>query len=88
VPNGTVSTKRNSNDAAEIGVGRPAPAANPPAAQPVTGLYIGGGAGYILPENAPLSSGGSIEPGGGVVGLGSVGHGLANGFRFELEGDY
>jgi len=41
-----------------------------------------------LPENAPLSSGGNIEPGGGFVGLGSVGHGLANGFRFELEGDY
>ncbi|HTC07497.1 MAG TPA: hypothetical protein VK726_01840 [Acetobacteraceae bacterium] len=58
------------------------------AAQPVTGLYIGGGAGYNLPESPPLSSGGNIAPGGGFVGLGSVGYGLGNGFRFELEGDY
>ncbi|MGA3400327.1 MAG: OmpA family protein [Acetobacteraceae bacterium] len=57
-------------------------------AQPFHGLYIGGGAGYNLPENDPLAGGGQIKPGGGFVGLGSVGYGLGNGFRFELEGNY
>jgi hypothetical protein len=56
-------------------------------AQPVQGLYIGGSAGYNLPEN-PTVGGGHIFPGGGFVGLGSVGYGLGNGFRFELEGNY
>jgi opacity protein-like surface antigen len=57
-------------------------------AQPVTGFYIGGGAGYSLPENPPLASGGYILPGDGLSGLGSLGYGLGNGFRFELEGNY
>ncbi len=57
-------------------------------AQPFRGPYIGGGVGYNLPENDPLAGGGQIEPGGGVVGLGSVGFGLGNGIRFELEGNY
>ena len=54
----------------------------------VSGPYLGAGAGYNLPENHPLEGGGKIEPGGGFVGLGSVGYGLGNGFRFELEGNY
>ncbi len=57
-------------------------------AQPFHGFYIGGGAGYNLPENDPLADGHQIEPGGGFVGLGSVGYGLGNGIRFELEGNY
>ena len=57
-------------------------------AQPFQGFYIGGGAGYNLPENDPLAGGGQIEPGGGFVGLGSVGYGLGNGFRFEVEGNF
>ena len=57
-------------------------------AQPFQGPYLGAGAGYNLPENPPLAGGGHIEPGGGFVGLGSVGYGLGNGFRFELEGNY
>jgi OOP family OmpA-OmpF porin len=57
-------------------------------AQPVTGLYIGAGAGYNLPENPSVTGGGHILPGGGFAGLGSVGYGLGNGFRFELEGNY
>jgi OOP family OmpA-OmpF porin len=57
-------------------------------AQPFQGLYIGGSAGYNLPQNPPLAGGGSIKPGGGFVGLGSVGYGLGNGIRFELEGNY
>jgi len=57
-------------------------------AQPFQGLYISGGAGYNLPENDPLSGGGQIKPGGGFVGLASVGYGLGNGIRLELEGNY
>jgi OmpA-OmpF porin, OOP family len=57
-------------------------------AQPFQGLYVGAGAGYNLPQNYPLASGGQIEPHGGFVGLGSVGYALGNGFRFELEGNY
>jgi OmpA-OmpF porin, OOP family len=60
-------------------------------AQPFQGFYIGGSAGYNLPQNPVVTngaSGGHILPGGGFVGLGSVGYGLGNGFRFELEGDY
>jgi opacity protein-like surface antigen len=58
------------------------------AAQPFQGLYIGGAAGYNLPENDPGSHGIAVEPGGGFAGLGSVGYGLGNGFRFELEGNF
>src|SRR5579872_420757 len=63
-------------------------------AQPIQGLYIGAGAGYNLPENvgvktkAPVSPRAELVTQGGVVGLGSIGYGLGNGFRFELEGDY
>ena len=57
-------------------------------AQPFHGLYVGAGAGYNLPENSPLASGGELEPHGGFVGLGSVGYALGNGFRFELEGNF
>ena len=58
------------------------------AAQPFHGVYIGAGAGYNLPENYPLAAGGQLEPSGGFVGLGSIGYGLGNGMRFELEGNY
>jgi OmpA-OmpF porin, OOP family len=57
-------------------------------AQPIQGLYVGGAAGYNLPENDNVAGGGEIKPGGGFVGLGSVGYGLGNGIRFELEGNY
>ena len=60
-------------------------------AQPIQGLYIGGAAGYNLPENPTASnahSSGDIRPGGGFVGLGNIGYGLGNGIRFELEGNY
>jgi outer membrane protein OmpA-like peptidoglycan-associated protein len=57
-------------------------------AQPIQGLYIGGGAGYNLPENDPAAHDVLIEPRGGFVGLGSVGYGLGNGIRFEVEGNY
>jgi len=57
-------------------------------AQPFHGLYVGAGAGFNLPENDPLSTGGTINPHGGFVGLGSVGYAFGNGFRAELEGNY
>jgi OmpA-OmpF porin, OOP family len=57
-------------------------------AQPFQGLYIGGAAGYNLPENDPIAHDGLIKPGGGFAGIGSVGYGLGNGFRFEVEGNY
>ncbi len=57
-------------------------------AQPFQGLYVGAGAGYNLPENIGVAGDGQIKPHGGFAGLGSVGYGLGNGFRFELEGNY
>ena len=64
-------------------------------AQPVTGLYIGGGGGYNDLEKTEFrNSPGLGTPAvtghyaAGVVGVGSVGYGLGNGLRFEVEGDY
>jgi len=65
-------------------------------AQPIQGLYITGGAGLDIPQNpqvTPLSPGyGSgrwhLGEGYGFTALTSVGYGLGNGFRFEVEGDY
>jgi outer membrane protein OmpA-like peptidoglycan-associated protein len=58
-------------------------------AQPFQGLYIGAGAGYNLPQDWHTSGGTTVaQPGGGFVGLASVGYALGNGFRFELEGNY
>jgi outer membrane protein OmpA-like peptidoglycan-associated protein len=65
-------------------------------AQPVTGLYIGAGAGYDVPQYEHLRP----SPGlgirnhtkldfdNGLAAVGSVGYGLGNGLRVELEGDY
>ena len=67
-------------------------------AQPVTGLYIGGaGGGNFLQREfnrnvrvngvrTPIGGTASFDAGG--VGLASIGYGLGNGFRVELEGDY
>ncbi len=66
-------------------------------AQPVTGLYIGAGAlGNIKQDEHVVPSAALGIPGGtrfrfdagGVGGLGSIGYGLGNGLRVELEGDY
>ena len=65
-------------------------------AQPITGLYIGAGAGLHLPQDPKATSYG---PGWGTgrvelnEGLGfnsnlAVGYGIGNGFRFEIEGDF
>jgi outer membrane protein OmpA-like peptidoglycan-associated protein len=64
-------------------------------AQPVTGLYIGAGAGGNILQNE--SSKTSVNLGTtklkdtfdfGALGVASVGYGLGNGVRVELEGDY
>ncbi len=70
-------------------------------AQPITGLYIGAGAGYnlmgestgsvdTLPGRSSLGSGQAIKIKfkGGGLGVGSIGYGVGNGVRLELEGSY
>ncbi len=72
-------------------------------AQPVTGLYVGGGVGVNITtqENlknlssstlAPLGSGialtGNLKGSTGFAGVVSVGWGFGNGLRAEIEGDY
>ncbi|WP_207538179.1 OmpA family protein [Sabulicella rubraurantiaca] len=66
----------------------------------VSGLYIGGALGANWMEQQGLSAGsisgvspfqspnGRINYNTGWVGLGSIGWGLGNGLRFELEGNY
>jgi OOP family OmpA-OmpF porin len=71
------------------------------AAQPISGLYIGAGAGVSLPNAQPNKGFGLPPPGGGTfadhdglhfdtgwVGQASVGYGFGNGLRTELEGDF
>jgi len=60
-------------------------------AQPISGLYVGAGVGanYLMDLNVKASGGSAKLKGAvGFVGLGSVGYGLGNGLRLELEGNY
>jgi outer membrane protein OmpA-like peptidoglycan-associated protein len=63
-------------------------------AQPFQGVYIGAGAGYNIPQNiqivtnVPLAQRHYLNSGNGFGTIGSLGYGLGNGFRFEIEGDY
>jgi outer membrane protein OmpA-like peptidoglycan-associated protein len=63
-------------------------------AQPVTGLYIGGGAGVNIMQDETVKSaafpGGSakVETNVGAAGVLSLGWGFGNGLRAEIEGDY
>jgi outer membrane protein OmpA-like peptidoglycan-associated protein len=72
-------------------------------AQPVTGLYVGGGAGVNITTQeslknlssstlAPLGTGialtGNLQGSTGFAGELSVGWGFGNGLRAEIEGDY
>ena len=71
-------------------------------AQPVEGLYVGAGLGYDYKTNTKIKSvspdfarqlgatpaGRSLRGDGGFIGLASIGYGLGNGLRVEVEGDY
>ncbi len=68
-------------------------------AQPVDGLYVGAGVGYNYLENLKIRritpqfpglpvAGGKLKGDGGFIGLASVGYGLGNGLRLEIQGDY
>ena len=63
-------------------------------AQPISGLYVGAGAGYniLMNENVKSNPGpvkaGHLSFNGGLAGVGSVGYGLGNGLRLEVEGNY
>ncbi len=65
-------------------------------AQPLTGLYVGAGAGLHAPQNPRVTPEGpgfgpgrlSLDEGYGFNSNLAVGYGLGNGFRFEIEGDF
>jgi outer membrane protein OmpA-like peptidoglycan-associated protein len=69
-------------------------------AQPVTGIYVGAGAGYNILTNVTVKEGtygatsgaaaygGTLKAEGGFVGKASVGWGFGNGLRAELEGNF
>jgi OOP family OmpA-OmpF porin len=65
-------------------------------AQPLTGLYVGAGAGLHAPQDPNLTPSGTaygaprikLEEGYGFNSNLAVGYGLGNGFRFEIEGDF
>jgi outer membrane protein OmpA-like peptidoglycan-associated protein len=58
-------------------------------AQPVTGLYIGAGAGGNILQTERLTNptGQELHYNVGEAGVASIGYGFGNGFRVELEGD-
>jgi OmpA-OmpF porin, OOP family len=66
-------------------------------AQPVSGLYVGAGLGADLPQNIGVTPGApsiggaghlKLDDNVGFQGVGAIGYGLGNGFRFEIEGDF
>ena len=65
-------------------------------AQPIAGLYIGGGGGVNIMQNETDQSvngiaaapGKSLEMDVGATGVGSLGWGFGNGLRAEVEFDY
>jgi OOP family OmpA-OmpF porin len=60
-------------------------------AQPVNGLYIAGGLGGTYMQDLDASAAdvsGKLPSNIGAAGMVSLGYGLGNGLRFELEGDY
>ena len=64
-------------------------------AQPISGLYIGAGAGVNIMQDEPIKAVGGIRTHGldldtnvGATGVASAGWGFGNGFRAEMEFDY
>ena len=70
----------------------PLPSLEP--APPLSGLYIGGGAGFNWLQNQHLinatgtAGSASLQSHFGWAGIGSIGWALPNGIRVEIEGDY
>jgi OmpA-OmpF porin, OOP family len=57
-------------------------------AQPVTGIYVGAGGGVNIRNQVNQNGFRITSENPGWVGLGSIGYGLGNGFRVEVEGNY
>jgi outer membrane protein OmpA-like peptidoglycan-associated protein len=65
-------------------------------AQPISGLYIGAGAGLHAPINPNITAYGrgygnsnlTLNPDYGFNSELAIGYGIGNGFRFEIEGDF
>jgi outer membrane protein OmpA-like peptidoglycan-associated protein len=65
-------------------------------AQPITGLYVGGGVGLHAPQDPNVTSYGrgygtgrlQLDENFGFNSNLAVGYGLGNGFRFEIEGNF
>ncbi|HEY4173451.1 MAG TPA: OmpA family protein [Rhodopila sp.] len=63
-------------------------------AQPISGLYVGAGAGINIMQDEPIKTldgsdtGLNLQTNVGATGVGSVGWGFGNGFRAEMEFDY
>jgi outer membrane protein OmpA-like peptidoglycan-associated protein len=65
-------------------------------AQPITGLYVGAGAGLHAPQDPKATTYGpgfgtgrvELNEGYGFNSNLAVGYGIGNGFRFEIEGDF
>ena len=57
-------------------------------AEPLRGVYIGAGAGASFLADQSVERAGSISTKGGAMGTLSVGYGLGNGFRVEVQGDF
>ena len=57
-------------------------------AQPVTGLYVGAGAGLNFHQESDVNGGRIRYKDVGGVGLASIGWGFGNGLRAEIEGNY
>ncbi len=66
-------------------------------AQPVDGLYVGAGGGYGFTTDTKVKSltpsalgigSAKLKDDGGAAGVGSLGYGLGNGFRVEVQGDF
>jgi OOP family OmpA-OmpF porin len=65
-------------------------------AQPITGLYVGGGVGLHAPQDPGITASGAgfgssqlkVDENFGFNSNLAVGYGLGNGFRFEIEGNF
>jgi len=58
------------------------------AQQPISGLYVGLGAGINYKQDLDVKGGGNLQSEIGPAIVGSVGWGFGNGFRAEVEGNY